>query len=202
MNDSSNSQQSSSSFRRPVFIQMSGPPGSGKTTTANLLAQKINAYAIPHDTIKSTLLEQGVPFDQSSKVAYAMDWALADEAMKLRRNIILDSTCNYNETLDQGRRLASKYDYCYWYVEIRASMHHLELLDERLKKRVPLRAQRTAIDALPSDAIECGHISGDPKARFLNWMLNPCRPDENLIVVSVEDSVEKRIESILRQLSR
>ena len=180
---------------------MSGPPGSGKTTTANLLAQKIDAYAIPHDTIKSTLLEQGIPFDQASKVAYAMDWALADEAMKLRRNVILDSTCNYNETLDQGHRLASKHHYCYWYIEIRADMHHLELLDERLKNRTPLRAQRTTIDALPSDAIHCGHITEDPKARFMNWMLNPCRPDDNTIVVSVEDSVAGRIASILAQLS-
>lgn len=201
MNASSNNQRASPSTRRPLFIQMSGPPGSGKTTTANLLAQKINAYAIPHDTIKSTLLEQGVPFDQSSKVAYAMDWALADEAMKLRRNVILDSTCNYTETLNQGQKLAQKHGYSYWYIEIRTDMHHLGLLDERLKRRAPLRAQRTAVDALPSDAIQCGHITDDPKARFMNWMLNPCRPDENLIVVGVEDSVEERIANILGQLS-
>jgi predicted kinase len=85
---------------------MSGAPGSGKSTTANLMAQLIDGEVIDHDIIKSTLLEDNISFDQAAKVAYRLDWALA-EAIKQKRSVIINSTCNYKEVLDQGNRACS-----------------------------------------------------------------------------------------------
>ena len=45
-----------------VFIQMSGAPGSGKTTIANAISERIKAVIIDHDVTKSALLNAGVPY--------------------------------------------------------------------------------------------------------------------------------------------
>jgi predicted kinase len=178
---------------------MSGAPGSGKSTTANLLAPKIDAYTIPHDTIKSALLEENIAFDQAAKIAYRIDWALAEDLMRQGRSVILDSVCNYQEALDQGSALARKYRYAYWYVEIRAGVDDLALLDGRLRSRTSLRAQRTSVEDRPSDAN--GMIQEDGQERLKKWM-NPCRPDNSkVIVVAAAGSLDERIDYILEQLS-
>ena len=191
-----------SSPPRKLFIQMSGAPGSGKSTTANLLAPKIDAFVVPHDTIKSALLADDlVSFDVASKLTYRMDWALAEDIIKQGRNVIIDSTCNYKETLDEGQTLALKYGYAYWYVEIRADAKNLDLLDERLRKRTPLRAQRTGVKDCPRDAKEARHTQQDGHALFKNWIENPCRPEGgNIIVIHAESNLEERIYDILEQL--
>lgn len=81
---------------------MSGAPGSGKSTMANLLAESIDGVVIDHDVIKSTLLEDNLSFDQAARVAYRLDWALAEAMIKQKRSVIIDSTCNYKEVIDQG----------------------------------------------------------------------------------------------------
>jgi len=193
------SPHSHSHLHRRLFIQMSGAPGSGKSTTANLLAQKIDGFAVPHDTIKSALLEENIPFDKAAKIAYRMDWALAEEVIKQGRSVIIDSPCNYQEALDQGRALATRYGYAYWYLEIRTDVHNLALLDARLRTRTPLRAQRACVDENPTDAKEARHTQADAQARFKRWV-NPCRPDGNIIVVDTAGNLQERIDYILNQL--
>ncbi|KAI1359662.1 hypothetical protein F5Y08DRAFT_319021 [Xylaria arbuscula] len=89
-----------------LFIQMSGAPGSGKTTTANLLAPRIDAIAIPHDNIKSLLLHSGVSFDEAGRIAYGLDWVLAENAMRQGLSVIVDTPCLYPQILDRGQALA------------------------------------------------------------------------------------------------
>lgn len=58
---------------RGVFIQMSGAPGSGKSTMAKLLRQSIGGLVIDHDVIRSSLLEDSdLPFDEVAKKAYRL----------------------------------------------------------------------------------------------------------------------------------
>src|ERR1700742_1515168 len=131
---------------RKLLIQMSGAPGSGKSTVANLLAQSIDGVIIDHDLIKSFFLENDIVdivFAQSGKLAYRFQWVLAEDMIKQGRNVIIDSTCNYKDTLDQGTTLAQQYGYDYRYVECRVD--DIDLLDRRLCNRVPLRSQRTGV---------------------------------------------------------
>lgn len=112
---------------RKLLIQMSGAPGSGKSTVANLLAQSIGGVVVNHDLIKSFFLENDILFDQSAKMAYRFDWILAEDMIRQGRNVIIDSTCNYNEVLEQGIALARQYGYDYRCIECRVD--DIDLLD-------------------------------------------------------------------------
>lgn len=104
-----------------LFIQMSGAPGSGKSTMARLLRSAIHGVVIDHDILRSAFLEASLPFDQATKYAYNLQWTLAQDMMKQGRSVIIDSTCNFPEVLDQGAEHAKQYGYKYWYVECKAT---------------------------------------------------------------------------------
>ena len=65
-----------------LFIQMSGTPGSGKSTIAALLRQRIGGVVIDHDVLRSSLFESGIPFDQAAQHAYQLQWALAQDFIR------------------------------------------------------------------------------------------------------------------------
>ncbi|KAM0330898.1 hypothetical protein ACHAQA_003854 [Verticillium albo-atrum] len=184
---------------RKVYIQMSGAPGSGKSTLSRQLAKSIDAVVFDHDIIRSTILEQGTEFDNAAKLAYSIGWALAEDTIRQGQSVIMDSTCNYQETLDRGSALAHKYGYDYWYVECR--VNDLAVLDRRLHERVPLRSQRTGINSAPVDA---SNIKGgeEAEARYKNRMENPYRPEQNMIIVESVGDIDERRDEILRRMER
>ena len=104
---------------RKLLIQMSGAPGSGKSTLGNLLAQSLNGIVIDHDLIRSFFLSASIPVSQSAKLSYNFQWVLASDILKQGRSVVIDSTCNYEETLDQGMALAKQRGAEYKYVECR-----------------------------------------------------------------------------------
>jgi len=181
-----------------LIIQMSGAPGSGKSTIANLLARTINGVVINHDLIKSYFLENGIDFLKASKLTYDLDWLLAEDMIKQKpgRNIIVDSTCNFNETLDNGTALAQKYGYAYRYIECRVD--NIDLLDKRLRDREPMRCQRTGVDLHPSDKSD---NDKDPREVFKNWIENPVRPDGNIILVDSSCKAQDCLDYILKQIA-
>ncbi|KAF4628144.1 hypothetical protein G7Y89_g10008 [Cudoniella acicularis] len=176
---------------------MSGAPGSGKSTVANLLAQSINGVVIDHDLIRSFFLENDIFFEQSARLSYRFQWILAEDMIKQERNVIIDSTCNYNETLDQGTALAREYGFNYRYVECR--VNDVELLDRRLRNRIPLRSQRTGVSLPPPDANGACH-NEDYHTLFKRWIERPCRPDGDAIVVDSTSSPEECRDYILKQI--
>jgi predicted kinase len=182
-----------------LLIQMSGAPDSGKSTMANLLAQSIDGVVINHDLIKSFFLENDNPSDQSAKLTYRFQWILAEDIIKQGRTVIIDSTCNYKETLDQGTALARQHGYDYRYVECRVGVDDIDLLEGRLLNRVSLRSQRKGVNSPPPDASHTRH-SEDYRALFKRWIENPCRPASGAIVVDSTSSPEKCLDYILKQI--
>ncbi|KAL3421037.1 hypothetical protein PVAG01_07482 [Phlyctema vagabunda] len=166
---------------RRILIQMSGAPGSGKSTLARNLAQSLNGTVISHDLIRSFFLTNDMAFEQSARLAYDLQWTLAKDLIEQgQMAIIIDSTCNYQQTLDQGETLARLHDYEYSYVECRVD--DLDLLDARLQSRVAMRSQRTAVSQSPLDAPILRH-GEDSHALFQRWIDHPCRPAGNTIIV-------------------
>ncbi|KAK3359511.1 P-loop containing nucleoside triphosphate hydrolase protein [Lasiosphaeria hispida] len=198
--DQSSCEQARGGARHKVLIQMSGAPGSGKSTTAGLVGQSIGAVVIDHDIIKSTLLaDDSIPFEQAAKSAYRLGWALVGTLMRQGWSVILDSTCNYKETLETGMKLAGDHSYEYWYIECR--IDDIGVLDERLRKRAPLRSQRAGVHRPPSDATD---TLEDPVALFKRWVENPCRPEEGsdtrIIIVDSTRGPEECREQIMERI--
>ena len=70
---------------RQVFVQMSGVPGSGKTTITGVIAGRIGAVVIDHDVTKSALLDAGVPVAIAGRASYEVLGAIAQHFILLRR---------------------------------------------------------------------------------------------------------------------
>jgi len=110
--------------------------------------------------------------------------------------VIIDSTCNYQETLDQGIALAAKYGFEYKHVECSID-GDLELLEKRMKERVGMRSQRTGVEGPPADAGNV--VSG--KVLFGKWFENPWRPAEGGIVVDSRMSPEDCLTYVLKEMA-
>ena len=181
---------------RKTLVQMSGAPGSGKSTTAHLLVKSLNGVVVNHDLIRSFFLDSDISPSQSAKLTYRFQWVLAEDMIKQGRSVIMDSTCNFKETLDDGMSLAQRYGYVYKYVECR--INDIDLLDQRLRSREPMRSQRTGVELPPSDVTEDDQ---DQHAIFKNWIENPCRPVGDLIVVDSTQSPEDSLHYIMGRLA-
>lgn len=177
---------------------MSGVPGSGKSTIANLIAQSMDAVVVNHDLIRSFFLNHAINFDQAAKLAYDFQWTLAEDILKQGRSVIMDSTCNYQETLDAGMMLAKNHNVEYKYIQCK--VHDLSLIDERLRNRVPLRSQRTGIQRGPPDA-DGSHSSQECIALFKRRMETPILPEDNTIVVDSTRSIEDCVSYITKQMA-
>lgn len=187
-----------------VLIQMSGAPGSGKSTLAKLLAQhsSINGVVIDHDLIKSCLLDNGITFQKSAEITYSLQWILASDMLRQGRNVIVDSTCNYQETLDQGTALARQHGYEYAYIECVMSISDIGLLCQRLRDRVALRSQRTSVDTEPRDVDGPNSSScGNALERYKTWIESPMRPaNGSFISVDATGSPTECLRSALKQM--
>jgi len=84
------------------FIQISGAPGSGKTTPARAIAPKIDAVIIDHDITKTALLDWDIPIDDAGLASYGVLDALSRDLLSQGRSVIFDSPCAYDDLLQRG----------------------------------------------------------------------------------------------------
>ena len=166
--------------------------------TFNSSGKSIDAVVINHDLIKSFFLDNDIPFTQSSKLTYRFDWVLAEDMIKQGQNVIVDSTCNYKETLDQGQALARRHGYKYRYVECRVD--DIDFLDWRLRDRVSLRCQRSSVDGPPPDDASGVRYGENYRALFRRWIERPCRPADGAVVVGSSGGLEDCVECILTRI--
>jgi predicted kinase len=186
---------------RKLFIQMSGAPGSGKSTISRLLRRSIgNTVIIDHDILRSTLLESDMSFPQAAEHAYGLQWRLAQDFIDQDFNIIIDSTCNPQEVLDRGTTLAKDHDYSFWYVECK--IDNIDLLDQRLRSRHAMTSQRTSVYLPPAAAATQSGVVTDEgcRALFKKWIEDPCRPTGNVIVVDSVGNSETARDHILERM--
>jgi predicted kinase len=202
----SNSFELSSGQRRRMLIQMSGAPGSGKSTIARLLAQPLGqAVVVDHDVSKSALLGALDEEDPTSmlkeiaKMAWAVDWAFLESLMRQRQNVIFDSTCLYDEVIEKGVNLARTYGYVYAYVECQVG--DIDVLDTRLRSRVSAKSQRTSVS---SPVLGTSQSREEALGQFKTWMEEPFRPKSDEVDIVIVDSTgepSKCVEEIMRKLT-
>ncbi len=99
-----------------LFVQMSGVPGSGKTTIATALGKQIGAVVIDHDVTKTALLEADVPISIAGRASYYVLDGIARHLLSQGHSVIFDSPCLYEELLERGKKMAANANAAYRYI--------------------------------------------------------------------------------------
>lgn len=119
------------------FLQMSGFPGSGKSTLSREIARRLDAVIVDHDVTKTALLESTAQHsldpELAGKVAYDLDWALVEFHLSLGRNVILDSPCLYDVMIDRDLAMTANSGATYRYVE--CLVDDVDEINRRLRER-------------------------------------------------------------------
>lgn len=99
-----------SAMSTPSLIVMSGLPGSGKSTIAERLAQRLRMPVFSVDPIESAMLKAGIAQSfETGLAAYLVAEVLASEQLKLGMSVIIDAVNAEEEGKDIWRGLASRY---------------------------------------------------------------------------------------------
>ncbi|MEZ4705716.1 MAG: ATP-binding protein [Caldilineaceae bacterium] len=161
-----------------IFVQMSGAPGSGKTTVAHGLARETGAVVIDHDVTKSALLAAEIDVATAGRASYVVLDALARHLLQQGHSVIFDSPCLYAELLARGQKLAAEAGAAYRYVE--CILNDIDELDRRLRTRQRWPSQIKGVYAPPVPG-SGKTLSGRP--RFEHWIANMKRPDGDYLVL-------------------
>jgi predicted kinase len=180
-----------------VLVQLSGCPGTGKSTLARGVATATAAVVLDHDVVKSALLAAGVaagggdpvadPEDfaggaVAGPVAYRVAFAVAQRWLGAGRSVVLDSPCYYPQVLAGGQAVAHRAGVPYHYVE--CVVTDLAEVARRLRSRQPLPSQCT--DLAPAGPVPGGGVGPGPptgEELFRAWADGMCRPAEGALRV-------------------
>ena len=163
------------------FVQMSGFPGSGKSTLSRQIAKRTEAVIIDHDIVKSSLLQslEGAPIDSklAGQISYNIDWSLIEFQLSQGNNVIFDSPCLYEEMIEKGTTLAKKYNVKYKYVE--CYLDDMNEINLRLKNRKGMISQIKEIKS--ADAFKYTIENSKKPSNVKSLLVNTRQPIEGYI---------------------
>ncbi|WP_132208326.1 AAA family ATPase [Kribbella steppae] len=158
------------------LLQMSGVPGSGKSTVAAHVVETCRAVAVDYDVIKSAVLDAGFDLATSTKAAYEVMYAQARHVLAQGHPVVMDSPCFWPRILAEGMEIARQHDASYRYIE--CQVRDLKVLDERLARRPRLRTHRRGVNCPP---VDLGDELVDGEALFRDSMDRVQRPSGNYL---------------------
>ena len=189
---------------KPLLIQMSGAPGSGKSALARAIAPDLRAAILDHDLIKATLTEHAPapvaagpdnPRDQGAgRASYALARRLAASLLGTGLTVILDSPCYYQEQLDAGQEIAARQHAAYRYVE--CVTNDLDLIAARLSTRTAYPTQYRGLNQAPGTS---GRAAPTGATRWRKWiagMKRPADPSQYLRVDTTRPLAECAAETL------
>jgi predicted kinase len=128
---------------------MAGPPGAGKTTLALAVSRALGWPVVDKDTLKSSILEAGVPEEIAGRASYDLMFDVGrDLVLHQRLSAILDSPAGYPVVIRRAEDLAREAGARLRFVLCLAG-HAVR--SRRLAERVPRSSQWTADTSIPDD---------------------------------------------------
>jgi len=131
------------------FLQMSGFPGSGKSTIARHIGKRTGAIVVDHDIVKSALLEsldaKQVGAKTTGSISYDIEWALIDFHLSQGHSVIFDSPCFYEEMLEKGQSISKKHQADYKYIE--CYLEDFIEINRRVKTRQRMISQIQGVES-------------------------------------------------------
>src|SRR5687767_12420004 len=92
------------------IIIISGLPGSGKSTVAEMLAEKLKRPMFSVDPIESSIIKSGIPQSfETGLAAYLVAETLAAEHLKMGLSVIIDAVSPVQESRDMWRNLSVRH---------------------------------------------------------------------------------------------
>ncbi|GAA0944727.1 ATP-binding protein [Kribbella koreensis] len=179
------------------LLQMSGVPGSGKSTVAAHVVKTFNAVAVDYDVIKSAILDAGFDLTSSTKAAYEVMYAQARHVLAQGHPVVMDSPCFWPRIVTEGMGIARQHNANYRYVE--CQVDDLKLIDERLHQRPRLRSHRRGVDHPP---VDLGDEPVDGEAFFRGAADRVQRPPGNYLQLDMHrplSEVLPEVDAYLRQ---
>ena len=79
-------------LRPAVAIVVSGAPGSGKTTLARLLGDRLSLPHLNKDVLTGSLLRSGLPYDEANVQAIQLVYGTAQTWLSSSLSLVLDTT--------------------------------------------------------------------------------------------------------------
>ena len=149
-----------------MLVQLSGVPGTGKSTLARGLARDPGLVVLDTDTIKSALVGTGVAFEAAGPATYAAVLALAADLLAQGRRVAVDSPCRYPELLASGQAVAGAAGVPYRLVELWA--------DDPAALLPRLAARDGRPSQVPPDI---------PAATLADWQRQLVRPEDGWLRV-------------------
>lgn len=157
------------------IVQMSGVPGSGKSTIARSIGSAIHACVLDHDDTKSAIMSTGISSDQAGRASYEVIKVLVRRFAESGKSVVIDSPCLYQQLLDFGESTARELQVTYCYVE--CILEDFEELTRRIQNRTSKPSQNKS-GPLGSQMIEHqGRPPRNAEMVFREWAENMKRPE-------------------------
>ncbi|MED0930471.1 AAA family ATPase [Bacillus mobilis] len=172
------------------FLQMSGFPGSGKSTVSKYIAKLTGAVIVDHDVLKSALLQslemKGIESTIVGGVSYDIEWVLIDSYLEQGHSVILDSPCLYKGMIEKGMKLSNKHGVKYKYIE--CYLNNMEEINNRLQTRKRMVSQIGRVDS---------------EVAFKKWLDGSKRPSNaEYLIVDSGKPLERYAQKMMDYMSR
>ncbi|COF55650.1 AAA family ATPase [Bacillus cereus] len=172
------------------FLQMSGFPGSGKSTVSKYIGELTGAIIVDHDVLKSALLQslemKGIESTVVGGVSYDVEWVLIDSYLEQGHSVILDSPCLYEGMVEKGIKLSNKHGVKYKYIE--CYLNDMEEINMRLQTRKRLVSQIEKVES---------------EVTFKKWLDGSKRPlNSEYLIVNSSEPLERYAEKMMDYMSR